>query len=234
MTYTKAHMLLSWGGSLGPSDREDSWSVGIRFFSGGEGNQPGDLPPLQADEFPSQLRADLLAAITQFHTSTGAKIRRDATLEWVRYNRIGIDGRYVDTTGSLIWDVTATGGNTIATYAQQIACVTTYRTSARRGQAHVGRNYWPTAIPYDATSGGISASDRTAMAGAVSALLYTLGQAMFTAGFPLVASVASSLGSGTTRIIERVEVGSRFDIQRRRDNSAPEVYSGQDVQLPTG
>lgn len=234
MAYTKAHMHLVWGGSLGPSDREDAWTVGIRFASGGEGNAPGDLPPLQPDEFPSQLRADLIAAISQFHQSTGARIRRDATLEWIKYNRIGIDGRYVNTTGTLVWDVPATGGNATPTYPQQISAVTTYRTDARRGAAKTGRNYWPTGIAYDATSGGITASDRTALAGSTAALLYTLGQAMFTAGFPLVACVMSSIGSGTTRIIDRVEVGSRFDIQRRRDNSAPEIYTGQDVQLPTG
>lgn len=231
--YTDPHMVLAWGGPLGPENRADTWSVSLRFRPSGASSQDTDFPPLRPADFPSQLRADIVAALSAFHSGSGARMRNDAVLQWIKFNRVDREGKYVSPSLSTQWDITGVAGAGAPAYPQQIALATTYRTEARRGPGTKGRTFWPTAIDYDPSIGGPSTSARTGLAGSVGGLLTTLGSAMFRAGFTLVPSVMSPIGEGQSRFITRVEVGSRFDVQRRRDNSERESYVGADVALPT-
>lgn len=233
MPFTQPHMLLSFGGPIGQTARLDNWSVGIRLGQPGNWSE-GELPPTDPTQFPPQYRADLIAAVRALWLSTGARMRSDAVLEWIKFNRIGTDGRYVSSRFSTTWDVERTPGVAAAPYPQQISAATTYRTPVRRGRASRGRTYWPTGLPYDAETGGLAEGSRSGLAGAVGGFLTTIGNKSFEAGFALVPCVMSNLGTGAINRISRVECGSRFDIQTRRDNAEAELYTGQAVAAPDG
>jgi len=228
--FPQPHLYLNFGGSLGPAQRRDTWSVGIRMGQP-DGYSAGELPPLLLEDWDQQLIVNLVETVRGFVSSTSANLRSDAAVSYLKANQVGREGKYVSTSNTNEIPM-STGGRFLGTFPQQVALASTYRTSARRGLASRGRSFWPIATGYDPSTGGVSATEQSALAGAVAGFLGRLGETFYAGGFALQPCVMSNIGDGAVRRIERVEVGSRFDIQRRRDNAEDETYVGTDVGSP--
>lgn len=134
MAFPFEHYLLVMGGPLGDSEE---WTTSLRISS-------ADAGATTASEQAALL--DLAAAISPIfaRTSTaGGPMSAKAKLAWLKYNRIGTDGRYVRSVTN-VHDLPAPIANTGAQlYPHQVAIVATLETSVSRGLAAKGRMFLP-------------------------------------------------------------------------------------------
>lgn len=224
MPYSQPHMLLQWGGALGGFDEE---FAGVMRFAA----QDGAWSEADVDKLDNiAVGREMVRALRQYWGNTDARIRNSAKLEWVKFNKIGRDGRYESTTDTRLMRLDeAVPGTGADTYPYQVALCTTYRTDAMRGRASRGRTFWPTSAPYDQNARGLSPAVQGQILTATVGLVNALNDVCRQAGSASRLVVASKVGEGSTRIVQRVEVGHAFDIQRRRDKSLLERYEVADV-----
>lgn len=219
MTYNQEHMLLQWGGDF----RETSSApfpidtfVGSLRFAG-----PG-IAIADSDDVLKGLVTQLAGA----WINPMMQIPSNAYLRWVKWNRIGPDGRYVSdaATREQVVAPTARGGQ-VGRYPLQVTCVTTWLTDLQRGRASKGRTFWPTAAEVGSGDARITLTTRDNMAQAAYSLIQSLNTVLSDAGAGMRAAVMSNVGEGKSALINGVRVGNRLDIQRRRDNATAELYS---------
>lgn len=235
MPFQTEHMLLQWGGTFANSSgalTTDGFVGSMRFA--GPGISAADNQQV-CDRMGAALRAWWLSGTDNFIPYT-------ARLQWVKWNRIGTDGKYASPTQTRLKILEDAVTANAAVYPQQICWAVTWMTQLQRGRGHQGRTFFPTNVTIDPEIGmRVPPAAATKMATKALDLIgrlnyyantggvstppdYTTG----TPGFPaqdqaLRASVMSSSGTGIG-IINRARVGNRLDIQRRRDNSQEEIY----------
>lgn len=217
------HWLLSFGGSLVPS--EETWNCGIRLAitSVGLGGEMDEEQYLTDTAVP--------ALTTWFGTST-AKIAATTTLTFVKCNKIAPDGTYADPSNSHTRTVNvAGGGGATGLHPLQVSyCLTWLTDEASRGPASRGRIYVPRPTLSVDAAGDVGSSDRigaaTAGANLLNSLDVTLGGP---GGSTLRPCIVSPLGPGYAHQIDDVRVDSQLDIQRSRARSASRASSSQPV-----
>lgn len=194
----------------------ETWTCSINLFGGGTS---GDAP----DEVP----ASVVEACSDWLTDS--QISNRCTLELIKLNLIGPDGRYVNQT-TVQHDLPApypTGGFANTPPAQTSLAIT-LRTAAQRGPASRGRFYTPlSAAPVD-SSGYITTASRVTNLTAAVAFVDALNVALD----PWRVAIMSDVGAGFARAVTRVEIGRVMDTIRSRRNKLTEDYSGEDVQGP--
>lgn len=144
------------------------------------------------------------------------------TVSAIKFNAIGPDGRYVDTTtthAQYVEDFGLIQGPESSLVEPQRALAVTWLTAALRGLASKGRVYLPGfAAPVDTgliIGTGTAGSQEDAATAFISAL----------AADPVVVpSIMSNRGGGVGRPITGVKVGRAIDTQRRRRRSLSEEY----------
>lgn len=208
MVYTTAHDYLTVHWTMTSGNIEEG-QFGIRFAGAG-----------------AAVQADLDAVVTTIGTywaSANAKIGDDYRLASVKIARIGTDGLYPSDSVPLLHDFSPIipGGTSLAIsqFPLQVATVVSLTTSAIRGRAHRGRVYNPPIAGNLDANYLFSETDAQTKADAFLDLVTALNNDM-----PGDASVMSRLGTGTTRAITGVEVGTRPDVQRRRAGRQAETY----------
>ena len=223
MAFNQEHMLLQWGGSFqnavsGPV--MDQFVGSMRFV--GPGIDVADT---------DDTALDLVVAMASIWRDPRMQIPSMAHLWWVKWNRIGTDGKYVSRTDTRRQGVVEPcPGPTTSRYPHQIAWAATWTTDLQRGRASKGRTYWPTAVTVTANeSCRVAPAVRNTMATACVDGLRTLITAVQSRGGTMVPAVMSNIGEGTSAVIKGVRVGDRLDIQRKRDNKVAEVYSLAEV-----
>jgi len=148
-------------------------------------------------------------------------IGAQARLAWLKFNRIGVDGKYVNAfTNRHDWAPTlATSSG--SPYPPQVSLVATFETGAARGLAHRGRMFLPTplaAIDADGRiTGGAAASAATKVAALLSALNALPGYGE--------SRVYSNVRAGASRPITGVTVGRVLDTMRSRRSQLAEERS---------
>jgi hypothetical protein len=198
-------MLLAFGGPLWTSEQ---WSCSIRSDPNfGDGNQ---LSQGALDE--------IWPAVATWFQSATSPIASHAKLGWLKFNRIGANGKYVNsTTYRKDWATPLATGVSNAS-APQVSLVATLETGASRGRAHRGRIYLPAPRYPLENDGRITAASATAAATSVAGLLTTLnGIASYGSN-----RVYSNIDAGTSRVITGVTVGRVLDTMRSRRTSLPE------------
>jgi hypothetical protein len=205
MAFPGQHMLLSFGGPLYVGEQ---WSVSLRST------------PNFADGDTAGLDAIAQAVSTWF--TTGAPIiGAAARLAYVKFNRIGPDGKYVGATTNRVDFTPVRGGNTVATHPPQISLVATLETGVTRGLANRGRMFLPCPVAGVDGNGRISANAALEVATKVAGLLSTLN-ALTPYG---ETRVYSAVGSGASRLVTGVTVGRVLDTMRSRRTSITEERS---------
>lgn len=214
MAYAE-HLLLRFGGSLGL----DTWSCGIRL-QGALGTP--DTP--QA----GQLLADASKVVQDFYLDEGSWFSGLSTLQWVKLNAIGTDGRYASKEDTNLVEFTPqfTPPRQGSNAPPQLAVAITWRTAKKRGYAKSGRMYIPTAVTNVTGTGAMAQQPAEQMAAAGARFIAGLN------GLGLLNAYRAAIFSkhaGEVNPITRVEVGTVIDTQQRRRRQIPEVYFGGDV-----
>jgi len=229
MTY-KRHWLLSWGGTLAAG--KDIWANNVRFTND-ETGQPDSIPGSTLEG----MLDDFVTDIRNFMRTPGVFISSAVTCKWVKFNEIGPNGRYVDTSTTHARYLTGTTGTfadingTVSTAVPpyQSVCITT-TTDKQRGPGSKGRLFLPQCAPTLNSDGFISDAATLSIANAAGAFFTALGDE---AGVDVTAmrpSVVSNVGTpGPTNVITGVKVGTVPDVISRRKNQLIEVYTKANV-----
>lgn len=199
---------------------EDIWTTGWRIAP-----SPASEPIINYPAMANTLLESVTGAAQTFWTAIQARVARGTRLNSVKVAPVDEDGRYIDNMDSVIydWETPLRGAGTNV-HPPQVSVVASLTTGTRRGNATHGRMYLPlTAIAINSEDFTISVSERQTIANAVKGLLNDSIGAI--ADVTLDPVVMSNIGSGTTRTITTVAVGSIADTQRRRRNRFTEQYT---------
>jgi hypothetical protein len=131
------HELLQYGGGLYDGEQ---WSNSLRMTTGfGVGS-----PPDAREKALTDVVADLRLFYGSAHFNTSTKI------DWVKFNRIGPDGRYADKTQTHVRLLSGTSGanaqikgTSTVLVAPQLSLVATLLTDRKRGAGSKGRMFLP-------------------------------------------------------------------------------------------
>lgn len=199
---------------------QDIWTTGWRIAP-----SLASEPIVNYPAMANTLLESVTGAAQTFWTAIQARVARGTRLNSVKVAPVDEDGRYIDNMDSVIydWETPLQGSGTNA-HPPQVSVVASLTTGTRRGNATHGRMYLPlTAISINSNDFTISTGERQTIANAVKGLLNdSLGTI---ADVSLDPVVMSNIGSGTTRTITTVAVGSIPDTQRRRRNRFAEEYT---------
>ena len=229
MTYIP-HYLLAFGGHSGHS--QEQWACNIRLIEESFG-VGGDV---DEEEYLDDV---VLPALTAWFMAPNARVHEGVRLQWFKFNKIGPNGRYLET-GVTHERTTAIPGGMAGTsnaHPLQVCMVLTWRTNAvSRGLGSVGRIFMPRpVVPID-VNGDFDSTIRAAAATQAATFLNTLDVTLGTGDWMRPAIVSRGHGpgyvdEGPAYQIDTVEVDSCLDIQRRRafsqsreKSSAPVTY----------
>ncbi len=169
--------------------------------------------------------------IRNFFAST-QYISNAVSVLWVKFNRIGSDGRYVDQVRTHVRFLAGTSGSTgiirgtstvgVPTFLSACATTTTVR---QRGPGSKGRLYLPQCTAPVESNGRYAETTTGALASQVANFLELLGNEEGTDVTAIAPAVVSNVGSpGPMERITGVRVGNVPDVQRRRKNAMVEAY----------
>jgi hypothetical protein len=224
MAYDAAHNLLVVKFLTTNGGFEDEAQFGLRIGAGAGGGGVASQAQETAmlDDIENDLEAWWNAIDGYFPVTT--------RLSGFKFNAIGTDGLYVgNTTAERTWN----GGSGIPGGAppevnalpSQVAAAVTLRTNVERGLASKGRIYLPP-MHYGclAYSGLMSEACRDALQGETATLITNLNNwpGVDAGADPGHVRVYSKVGNGISRSVTRIDVGLRFDTQRRRANKVAE------------
>lgn len=214
MAYAQPNRYVSLSGTLRGGER---FSIGVRCTNAFVDNQSVE-----------QDRCDALAAAVSTWWAGNNGIGNNAVLDTVKWNLIGVDGRYVnDYTTATFLTTPVPAGGAASPHPNQIALVATLTTNATRGLASRGRMFMPAPVAQPGADGRITAAEALTVANGVKNLLVAI-DAVEGIGIPVI---ASNVGAGQERFIRGVEVGRVLDTMRSRRTSLDE--DRQAVALPS-
>lgn len=200
---------------------QDIWTTGWRIAP-----SPASEPIINYPAMANTLLESVTGAAETFWAAIRTRVATGTRLNSVKVAPVDEDGRYIDNMDSVIydWETPLQGGAGGGTHPPQVSVVASLTTGTRRGNATHGRMYLPlTAVPISPTEFTIATNVRQEIANAVVGLLDdSLGTIADASLDPVV---MSNIGSGTTRTITTVAVGSIPDTQRRRRNRFTEEYT---------
>ena len=199
---------------------QDIWTTGWRIAP-----SPASEPIINYPEMANNLLESVTGAAETFWDALKGTIARGTRLNSVKVAPVDEDGRYIDNMDSVIYDwETPLAGTGSTAHPPQVSVVASLTTGTRRGNATHGRMYLPlTAISMSSTDFTIPVAARQVVAQAVVGLLDDSLSTIQDISLDPV--VMSNIGSGTTRTITTVAVGSIADTQRRRRNRFTEEYT---------
>lgn len=223
--FDRIHGLIQFGGGLPGGE---TWSCGLRVANtegiGGAPDTEGwDMQAL-LDHYTEKTKEWFIRGTSM--------ISSNASLAYVKFNRIGLNGRYQDEESHENVFAPVQGANAGSRmYPNQVACVITLTTAVNRGPANKGRFYSP--LPSVAV-------DQTGVIGLVDAQNIAISAKTFIEALsdvpgidvvsdPGVVVMSRKLGNPYTRRVSGVKVGRVLDTQRRRRRSIPEAYEIQGV-----
>lgn len=215
MAYPFEHYLLAFGGTL---FTQEQWSCTLRLGGNLGANQdvPGEVVAMN----------NLATSLSATWKLAGAPIMAGAPLTYVKYNRIGVDGKYVrNTTNVKDLSPTAVPAFTSQPLPPQMSLVLTLETNISRGLAAKGRIFLPAPKGATGTLNALTAADTTAAATWGKALIDGVNAAQGSGDVV----VASSVRTGAMQLVTGVNVGSIFDTMRSRRGKFLEVRARANV-----
>ena len=224
MTY-KRHWLLSWGGTV--AFGRDIFANNVRFTND-EVGQPDSIPGSTLEG----MLDDFVTDIRNFVRAPGAFHNGAVQVQWVKFNEIGPDGRYVDQSTTHARYLTGTTGTFSLINgidqgkcpAYQSVCVTT-TTGVQRGPGSKGRLFIPQCSATLTADGSVDAAAATSIAAAAAAFYTALGDEAGADVTAMRPAVVSNVGTpGPTNVITGVKVGNVPDVITRRKNALIETY----------
>ena len=154
---------------------------------------------------------------------TGARAINQSRLTGIKLNRIGADGRYMDSPTMEFTYPTPIAGTSTGTAAPQLSLVATLRTALARGRGSKGRMYLPPTAPLLSVGadGRVTVGNATDQANAVRTLINAVNGEYIAIGR---VGVASDAGAGRFEHVTSVSVGRVIDTMRSRRSAQEEDY----------
>lgn len=208
------HARVSFGGNLNifGTAGVDIWNCNINVVM-------SDFTEAGCDAYLAAIQANLKT----WFTGVNNEMSNLSDLRYVKCNRIGADGKYMNPSLTHRFDYTSIGtGPKAPSMPGYLTLAYSWSTAQMRGAGSKGRIYPPNAPT--AAAGGQPIALASSIANAVNSaksLLTLIGSAGVTATTPVI---ASGVNAALTPITG-VRVGNEIDVQRRRRNALPEVYS---------
>lgn len=224
MPYDREHGVLVWGGTLPGGE---SWSNSLRMAETEETVFEND-----AAGWDMQMYLDHYTGILQaHHADANAFVSDRCKLNFVKFNRVDVNGRYIDPTTFMNTFADVAGGRSGNVHPNQICLVISFGSAVSRGPASKGRLYSPMPAVAIETNGLMSVGNATDARDRWKSLIEDLSDVpgLDEASEP-GAVIMSKAGTGTkTRRISSVRVGRVLDTQRRRRRNLAESYEITDV-----
>lgn len=201
--YPVEHYYLSFGGTIAGVEE---WSMGLRLSAALVTND-------QLTEATALVGlSDVLKAQWAL---TSNPCRNDVILSWVKYNRIGVDGKYAKPYTNVLdlAPAVASGSSSATPMPLQIALVVTLETGFTRGLAHRGRIYlpgpkWPVTAPGMVLASAALDLTRDWVVSTLQAINAETNSGKL--------CVYSGVREGAVREITSVSIGNYYDTMRSR------------------
>lgn len=230
MAYDREHGVLTWGGTLPGGE---IWTNSLRMAET-ESNILGGANDAAGWDMPALL-AHYVTVLSTHHAQPEAFIHSTCKLTWVKFNRVNVDGRYIDPNTNLQVVSPVAGGRPTNQHPNQCCLVVSFGTAVSRGRASKGRLFAPSpAFALDPTA-RIEVNDALQAVGRYKATIEALSDVpgLDTADSP-GAVIMSKVGLELrTRRISSVRIGRVLDTQRRRRGSMIEDYQNAVVDQGT-
>lgn len=164
---------------------------------------------------------------------TGVGITQNAILEYVKVNRIGVDGRYMDADSreyAVVPPVVGGSGTPVPVAPQNALVVSLIGTENPRALAGRGRFFLPPLRGMDAvgTTGLLTSDNATRIIDAVKVLIDDVNSLFGALGarYAGVGNTSSGSGSraGREQLVSNIRVGNVVDTIRSRRRSLVETY----------
>jgi hypothetical protein len=222
--FDREHGVLVWGGTLPGGE---TWSNSLRFAETQEVTPPAnDAAGWDVQEFLDHF-TDVIKA---HHANGGAMISNRCMLNFVKFNRVDIHGKYIDPTTFVNVFANIAGGVSGNVHPNQVTIAVTLTTDVTRGPANRGRIYAPMPACAVADTGLISVGDAQNIRDRYAQFITDLND---TPGLdltdPNAVVMSRKSGAPATRLITGVAVGRALDTQRRRRRNLVENYELGDV-----
>lgn len=223
--FDREHGYVQWGGSLPGGE---TWSCGVRVAAT-EGIDVPNWLLLNSGWDYDALNQHYADVISAFHAKPEAQISARAVLEFVKFNGIGKNGRYIEqVTHEVTFPGVAGGvGGAGPHPPNQICMVVSLLTGFTRGPAHRGRFYLPMPAMAVGVTGMVGEGERNLLLTETQTLIAEMSDVpgADTAQSPGVVVMSRKLGAPATRRVTGVAIGRVLDTQRRRRRSLPEQYN---------
>lgn len=227
--FSHEHGYLQWGGVL-PGN--EIWSCGLRVGAldnalGGAFDYSGEAVEV--------LLTHYVTAITAFHQRVLSMISSRAKLDFVKLNKIGVDGHYADQGNSHVrfLNPKISGGGPATAPPNQVALALTLTTDVQRGPANKGRIYIPLPTCTVMDDGLITDSEANVIMHSFRTLLEDISDTpgIDSDSSPDVLVMSRKAGAPAARYVTGVRVGRVLDTQRRRRNALKENYVSEVVDF---
>ena len=198
--------------AIGSLPQGETWTWSMSF-----GSDFGPATP------PEEVPEGVLTAIETFHGSSAVALGSGVTLNAVKLNMIGTNGRYVNPSDTVehVYETPKNAPGTIQ-LPPQCATAVSLLTNFKRGLAHRGRFYVPRlGFPVGA-DGRLTTSDRSSLLTAAAAMVDSLNDAL---GPDFFCAVTSDRREGAQRRVSGLAVGRVVDTMRSRRRGLDEDYA---------
>jgi hypothetical protein len=207
---------LQFGGTL----RGDIWSCNVNFVAS----------PLLTELSDADQQAKAVtcaAAVKAWMNASGGGWGVYSLLTYTKFNRIKPDGSYYsEGTTNAVFESTPYAPAGATAMPNNTALAVSWTTGAARGLAHSGRIFIPApSVSLSAATGKVASGNLIPIANAAAVFINACNNDPGLGLYDVVASVVSGVGDGATRKITGVRIGDVLDVQNRRRNAFPEVYS---------
>jgi hypothetical protein len=214
MPYPEPHFLLTihWVHEAYPLE---SGQTGIRFHMVGTGNNDATQAKVDA----------CAAAVHAFWRAVGSNVPVNYLLKYIRFAKIGTDGRYPPGANSFDNVHAASqsaGAGGVNASPLQAALVTTLRATSTNGPATKGRLYLPPLGKAVGDNGLWTATDCDLRNAQVAVMLTALNTALNATAMIYSQGTQRQAGGAGHKVVA-VATGTRPDVQRRRAKGVPDV-----------
>lgn len=193
----------------------EEWSINPVYSIGGDFGVP--VSAGQA--------ATIASAISAISVSTGllGNMSAGTTVTGARVEARSLAG-VLEAQGEAV-KTTPTAGTGVSPHPYQTSTVISLRTGLP-GASGRGRLYWPsTGCQIDATSLRMASAQQTTMLSAAKTYLSAIEAAIEVTLTGVALAVWSRKGAGDLNLVNQIQVGNVFDVQRRRRDALIENYS---------
>lgn len=213
------HTLVAFGGRLNASlagGVDEIWECTVRGVQLDDHTRPVTNPQAYVDGVAGPLAA--------WYASVTSLMNGFSSLDFVKANSIGPDGKYSDPSTVHRHDYTpGIGGGLTPVFPDIISCCWSWRSAKTRGPGSHGRIYPPNNTIGVSNNMALDSAARDRHLTAAQNLMHVLsvGDGDLAEMTPVIASKVNA----TNTPITEIWIGSILDVQRRRKSAETEIYT---------